>query len=60
MKRIAQIAGRTGRPLRDRSRAVGYRVREIARASRSRAAQGQERLKSSYRTLLYHAAGIVG
>ena len=39
-------AGRAGRRLRDRSRAAGYQVRQIARASRSRVAQqGQERLK---------------
>ena len=43
MKRIAQIAGRAGTRLRDRTRTVGYRVMEIARASRSRVPQGQER-----------------
>jgi IS5 family transposase len=57
MKRMARIAGRAGTRLRDRTRAVGYQVRQIARASRSRVAQqGQERLKACYRTLLYHAA----
>jgi IS5 family transposase len=61
MKRIAAIAGRAGTRLRDRTRAVGYRVRQIARASRSRVPQqGQERLKSCYRTLLYHTARVVG
>jgi IS5 family transposase len=61
MKRIAEITGRGGTSLRDRTRAVGYRVREIARASRSRVAQqGQERLKSSYRKLLYHTARVLG
>jgi IS5 family transposase len=60
MKRIAKIAGRAGTRLRDRTRTVGYRVREIARASRSRVAQGQERLKVSYRKLLYHTARVVG
>ncbi len=59
MKRIAQIAGRAGTRLRDRTRTVGYRVREIARASRSRVPQGQERLKTSYRKLLYHTARVV-
>src|SRR5256714_2532253 len=49
MKRMAQIAGRAGTRLRDRTRAVGYRVRQIALASRSRVPQqGQERLKASY------------
>ena len=60
MQRIAKIAGRAGTRLRDRTRAVGYQVRQIARASRSRVAPGQERLKSSYRKLLYHAARVVG
>ena len=61
MKRMAEIAGRTGTRLRDRTRAVGYQVRQIARASRSRVVQqGQERLKASYRKLLYHAARVVG
>ena len=60
MQRIAKIAGRAGTKLRDRSRAVGYQVRRIARASRSRVAQGQERLKASYRKLLYHTARVVG
>jgi transposase, IS5 family len=60
MKRIAAIAGRTGTRLRDRSRAVGYQVRQIARSSRSRVAQGQERLKVCYRKLLYHTACVVG
>ena len=60
MQRIAKIAGRAGTKLRDRTRAVGYQVRQIARASRSRVAQGQERLKASYRKLLYHTARVVG
>jgi len=60
MKRIAKIAGRAGTRLRDRTRAVGYQVRQIARSSRSRVPQGQERLKVSYRKLLYHTARVVG
>ena len=60
MQRITKIAGHAGTRLRDRSRAVGYQVRQIARASRSRVPQGQERLKASYRTLLYHTARVVG
>ena len=60
MKRIAEIAGRAGTRLRDRTRAVGYQVRQIARASRSRVVQGQERLLDPYRKLLYHTARVVG
>jgi IS5 family transposase len=60
MKRIAQIAGRAGTRLRDRTRTVRYRVLEIARASRSRVAQGQERMKATYRKLLHSTARVVG
>jgi IS5 family transposase len=60
MKRITEIAGRAGTRLRDRTRAVGYQVRQIARCSRSRVAAGQERLKVCYRKLLYHTARVVG
>ena len=61
MQCIVKIAGRAGTKLRDRTRAVGYQVRQIARASRSRVPQqGQERLKASYRKLLYHTARVVG
>jgi len=60
MKRIAQIAGRAGTALRDRTRTVRYRVMEIARASRSRIPQGQERMKACYRKLLHSTARVVG
>jgi IS5 family transposase len=60
MKRIARITGRAGTRLRDRTRTVGYRVMEIARASRSRVPQGQERLKLCYRKLLHNTARVVG
>jgi len=60
MKRIAKIVGRAGTRLRDRRRAVGQQVRQIARSSRSRVPQGQERLKLCYRKLLYHTARVVG
>jgi len=60
MQRMTKIAGRAGTKLRDRTRAVGYQVRQIARNSRSRIPQGQERLKAYYRKLLYHTARVVG
>lgn len=60
MKRIGEIAGRAGTRLRDRTRAVGLQVRQIARSSRSRILEGQERLKVSYRKLLYHSARVLG
>ena len=60
MRRIAQIAGAIGTRLRDRTRSVRHRVIEIARASRSRAPQGQERLKSGYAKLLQSTRRVVG
>jgi IS5 family transposase len=60
MQRIAKLAGGTGAALRDRTRTVRYRVMEIGRASRSRIAQGQERLKACYRKLLHSTARVVG
>jgi transposase, IS5 family len=60
MKRITQIAGEVGTKLRDRTRAVSYKLIEIARASRSRQSQGQERMKSSYKKLLAHTSRVVG
>jgi len=60
MQRIAKLAGDTGTALRDRTRTVRYRVMEIGRASRSRIAQSQERLKRCYRKLLHSTARVVG
>ena len=61
MKRIAKLAARTGTRLRDRTRAVAYQIRQIARACRSHVAQqGQKRLKVCYRKLLYHTARVLG
>jgi transposase, IS5 family len=60
MKRIAEIAGSAGTVLRDRTRTVRHRVMEIARASRSRVPQGQERLKACYGKLLHSTARVVG
>jgi IS5 family transposase len=39
---------------------VGYQVRQIGRASRSRVVHSQQRLLDSYRKLLYHTARVVG
>jgi transposase, IS5 family len=60
MKRIAKLAGGTGTTLRERTRTVRHRVMEIGRASRSRFAQGQERLKACYAKLLHSTARVVG
>ena len=60
MKRIAKIAGATGAKLRDRSRSVKLRVLDIARAARSKAKQGQEKLKRAYGQLLNSTSRVVG
>ena len=52
MKKITRIVGEAGTRLRDRSRSVKLRVLDIARAARSKAKQGQEKLKRAYGRLL--------
>lgn len=59
MKKIARVAGAAGEKLRDRSRSVKHRVIEIARISRSRSGQGQERLKQTYQKLLAATGRVV-
>ena len=59
MKAIARVAAAAGDPLRDRTRAVKYRVLEIARASRSRTEQGKARIKQAYRKLLSSTGRVV-
>jgi IS5 family transposase len=60
MKKITAIAGEVGTKLRDRSRSVKLRVLDIARAARSKAKQGQEKLKRAYRQLLNSTSRVVG
>jgi IS5 family transposase len=60
MKGIGKIVGDAGTKLCDRSRSVKLRVLDIARAARSRAKQGPERLKSAYGTLLNATSRVVG
>jgi IS5 family transposase len=60
MKKITKIAGETGTKLRDRSRSVKLRVLDIARAARSRAKQGSEKLKRAYGQLLNSTSRVVG
>ena len=60
MKRITKIAGAAGAKLRDRSRSVKLRVLDIARAARSKAKQGQEKLKRAYGQLLNSTSRVVG
>jgi IS5 family transposase len=60
MKKITAIVGDVGTKLCDRSRSVKLRVLDIARAARSKAKQGQERLKRAYGQLLSSASRVVG
>jgi IS5 family transposase len=60
MKRITKIVGEAGAKLRDRSRSVKLRMLDIARAARSKAKQGQEKLKRAYQQLLNSTSRVVG
>ena len=60
MKKITKIVGEAGTKLRDRCRSVKLRVLDIARAARSKAKQGQEKLKRAYRQLLNSTSRVVG
>ena len=60
MKKITKIVGEVGTKLRDRSRSVKLRVLDIARAARSKAQQGQEKLKRAYGQLLNSTSRVVG
>ena len=58
MKRVTGLAGEAGTKLRDRSRSVKLRAVEIARVSRSKSEQGQQRMKDLYGKVL-EASGRV-
>jgi IS5 family transposase len=60
MKKITAIAGAVGTPLRDRSRSVKLRVLDIARAARSKAKPGREKLYRAYGQLLCSTSRVVG
>ena len=60
MHKISGIAGAVGTRLRDRTRSVKLRVVEIARASRSKSKQGQQRMKKLYEKLLESTGRVVG
>jgi IS5 family transposase len=60
MKKITKIVGEAGAKLRDRSRSVKLRMLDIARAARSKAKQGQEKLKRAYQQLLNSTSRVVG
>ena len=59
MKKITAVTGQVGTRLRNRMRAVGHRVMEIARASRSQGPPREEKLKRGYRRLLTGTRQVV-
>lgn len=60
MHKITAITGAVGAKLRDRSRSVKWRVLEIARAARGKAAPSRDRLKAAYGSLLQATSRVVG
>ena len=60
MRKITELAGVAGSKLRDRSRSVRWRVLEIARAARGKAAPSRDKLKSAYGSLLRATSRVVG
>ena len=60
MRKITELAGVAGTKLRDRSRSVKWRVLEIGRAARGKAAASRDKLKSAYSSLLQATSRVVG
>jgi transposase, IS5 family len=58
MQEVTDVAGEVGTKLRNRSRSVKLRVVEIARVSRSKSEQGQQKMKDLYGKVL-EASGRV-
>ena len=60
MRKITQLTGQVGAKLRDRSRSVGLRLLEIARAARGKAPPSQAKMKLAYGRLLNATGRVVG
>jgi IS5 family transposase len=60
MKRIAEIAGKQGAKLRDRSRSAKLRILEIGRVARTKGGPNRERLQKAYEKLLSTVGRVVG
>jgi IS5 family transposase len=60
MRKIIKLAGAADTKLRDRSRSVKWRVLEIARAARGKAAPSRDKLKAAYGSLLRATGRVVG
>ena len=59
MKKIVEVTKKAGTGLRNRMRSIGHRAMEIARTSRSKGPQVQEKMKQGYRKLLRTARQVV-
>ena len=60
MKKVAAVAGKAGTQMRDRSRSAKLKVLAIARASRNKTEQGQQKMKKAYVQLLDVTSRVVG
>jgi IS5 family transposase len=60
MRKITALAGAAGTKLRDRSRSMKWRVLEIGRAARGKAAPSRDKLKAAYGSLLQATSRVVG
>jgi IS5 family transposase len=60
MKKVAALAGKAGTQLRDRSRSAKLKVLAIARASRNKTEQGQQKMKKAYLQLLEITSRVTG
>jgi transposase, IS5 family len=60
MKKVTQVAGKTGTAMRDRMRSVKHRILEIARASRDVSEKGQKKRADAYSRLLEITSRVVG
>src|SRR5437879_11096245 len=52
MKQVSELVGEQGTRVRDRLRTIGYRVMEIARLSRCKGQEQQEKMREKYRELV--------
>jgi IS5 family transposase len=60
MRKVTEVAGKTGTVMRDRMRSVKRRILEIARASRDVSQKGREKRANAYSKLLEITSRVVG
>jgi IS5 family transposase len=59
MKRIQRHVGQVGTKLRDRTRSVKYKLIEIARTSKAKAQENQDKLKRAYEKLMTTTGRVI-